>query len=138
MIQKILLQSFIYTTDWLTLNAGIGLATPFTLSILADADFECNYVTGAVRQAGVLVGNWAGSVQVNDSARGRTIFNNPIAFDSIAGDGRQPYPFNPPRLFRANSSLVITLVTPVATATDVCLSFHGNKRFPNGVLPIEA
>ncbi len=134
---KILLQSFVYTTGWVPLNAAIGAATPFTLSILADADFECNYITGAVRQGDVLVANWAGSVQIDDSGRGRTIFNAAVAFDSIAGDGRQPYPFNPPRLFRANSSIVITFTTNVVTAGDVELAFHGNKRYPGEILPLE-
>jgi len=132
-----LLQSFVYTTGWVTVAAAIGGATPFTLSILADADFECNYITGAVRQAGVLVGNWAGSVQVNDSGRGRTLFNAALAFDAIAGDGRQPYPFNPPRLLRANSSFVVTFTNNVVTATDCQLAFHGNKRYPGEVLPLE-
>lgn len=133
----ILLQSFIYSTGWVTLNPVIGAATLNTISILADADFECNYVTGAVRQAGVLVGNWAGDIQINDSGRGRTVFNEAIPFDSIAGDARQPYPFNPPRLFRANSSLVITWTTPVVTATDVAISFHGNKRYIGQAMPLE-
>lgn len=137
-MQDVLRQSFIYTTGQFVVPAAIGGAGVFTLSILADADFECNYVTGSVIQAGVLVVNWGGTVQVNDSGRGRTLFNAPLGFDHIAGDGRQPYPFNPPRLFRANSSLVITFTNNVVTATIAELAFHGNKLYPGEKLPIQA
>lgn len=120
---------FVYTTGWFALPAVIGSATTNTLSISADADFQANYMTLAIRQAGVLVLNWGGSIQANDSGRGRTLFNIPLAADAIAGRSGLPYPFNPARLFRRNSSIIITAVNNVATATDVELAFHGNKLY---------
>lgn len=135
MVTNALRQSFVYTTGPVALAAAIGAVGQFTLSILADADFECTYITGTAIQAGLVVANWGGNVQVDDSGRGRTLFNAALAFDAIAGNGRQPYPFNPPRLFRANSSIVITFTNNVATATTAEISFHGNKLYPGEELP---
>ena len=124
------LQSFIYTTGWIRLATVAGNAVEFVLTIGADADFKCNYVTCHVRQSNVLVANWAGDIVLNDSGKGRTLSNQAIALDAIAGNGQLPYPFNPPRIFPANSSLVLTITNNVATATDAQVCFHGNKMYP--------
>lgn len=125
------LQSFIYTTGWITLAVVAGNAVEFVLTIGADADFKCNYVTCHVRQANLLVANWAGDIVLNDSGKGRTLSNQAIAVDAIAGNGQLPYPFNPPRIFPANSSMVLTITNNVATATQLQVCFHGNKMYKN-------
>jgi hypothetical protein len=122
-------QYFVYTTPMVDIAATIGATAAFTITINADANFECNYISGIAVQVNVIVLNWAGLVQVNDSAVGKVFFNTPIAFESIAGTGKEPYPLNPPRLIRARSALNITFTNAVATATSVQLSFHGNKLF---------
>jgi hypothetical protein len=120
---------FVYTSGWVTVPAVVGGAVTHTMSILADADFEANYMTLAMKQADVLVTNWGGDVQIDDSGRGRTLFNVPLCADAIAGRGGLPYPFNPARWFRRNSSIILTFTNNVATATYVQLAFHGNKMY---------
>ena len=124
-------QAFVYTTGWVKLPITVGGTIDKSLAILADAPFICNYITGQVRQAALLVTTWAGDIQISDSGRGRTLFNSAIPFDAIAGNARQPYPFDPPRLFRMNSTLLITFTTNVTTVGDIQISFHGNKIFPD-------
>ena len=125
------LLSFAYATGPIVVPAAVGGAIAANLNILADHDFQCNYITASVIQAGVLVANWAGTIQIEDSAVGRTMFNAAIPLHSVAGSGELPYPFNPPRLFRRNSSVVITLTNNVVTATTVHIVFHGNKLLPS-------
>ena len=120
---------FVYATSWITVPAAAGGTVTATLNIMADADFQANYATVTVKQSDVLVANWGGSVQIDDSARGRTLFNVPLAVEHIRGYGGLPYPFSPPRWFRRNSSVLITLTNNVATATFVQIAFHGNKMF---------
>jgi hypothetical protein len=131
--QKVYYLYFCYSTGWVTLPAVAGSVTNTVLNILADADFQANYMTITVKQANVLVANWGGSVQIDDSSRGRTLFNQASAVDAFAGSGQLPYPFNPPRLFRRNSSVTISFTNNVATATEVQLVFHGNKLVPEEV-----
>jgi len=123
------LQYFCYSSPWMVLAAAAGAIANSTLSILGDANYQANYMTIAVRQANVLVANWGGEVQIDDSGVGRTLFNVATCVHAFQGSGSLPYPFNPPRLFARNSSLVITVVNNVATATDVQVVFHGNKMF---------
>lgn len=130
-------QYFVYTTEVMILPATIGATVTSTVNILADANFECNYITGIIKQAGKLIADWGGLIQINDSALGKTFFNVATPFDSIAGDARQPYPLNPPRMIKARASLVITVTNSVATESHVILSFHGNKLYP-GEAPVRA
>lgn len=123
--------TFIYSTGVINLAAAIGAVGNGTVLIGADADFKCNYYTAHVIQAGVLVFNWAGTVIIKDSAVGRDLSNVAIPLEAIRGTGELPYPLNPPRLFSANSSVVVTLTNSVAVATAVHICFHGNKIYPN-------
>jgi hypothetical protein len=127
--EKVYLVYFVYTTGWFTVDNVVGATATQTLNIMSDADFQAVYMTVAVRQANILVVNWAGDIQIDDSARGRTLFNTPLAVDAIAGGGGLPYPFNPPRLFRGSSSVLVTITNNVATETDVHVAFHGNKMY---------
>lgn len=120
-------QAFAYTTGWIPLAATIGATGPKTLTLAADADFEVKFITGHVIQSNLLIATWAGTVQVNNSAVGVDFFNAAVPFDAIAGNARQPYWMDPAKLLPAQSSLVIVFTNSVATATDVCLVFHGNK-----------
>lgn len=123
------LQYFCYTSPWMTLAAAVSAPASSTISILGDANFQANYMTIAVRQVNVLVTNWAGTLQIDDTGAGRNLFSAATCIQAFQGSGSLPYPFNPPRLFVLNSSLVISLVNNVATATDVQVVFHGNKIF---------
>jgi hypothetical protein len=133
MPDQYLMLYFCYTTGWVVCPAVAGGVTNFVLNILADAPFQANYMTISVRQANVLVANWAGSIQIDDSARGKTLFNQAAPVQAFAGTGQLPYPFNPPRVFEANSSVTISFTNNVAVVTDVALTLHGNKMIRQGV-----
>ncbi len=130
-------QYFVYSTEAVTIAATIGAVGQFTISILADADFECNYITGISTQAGLIVLTWGGLIQINDSGVGKTFYNTPIPFDSGVGNGREPYPLNPPRFVSRQSTLIVTFTNNIATETVVILSLHGNKLFA-GETPLTA
>lgn len=124
-----LLMYFCYSTGWVAMSTTAGNSVNTKIIIDASSDFQINYMTIHVRQSDLLVSSFAGDLQIEDSGRGRTFFNTPVPIDGLAGTGRLPYPFNPPRVARKNSSLTITLTTNVTTATDVNIVLHGNKLF---------
>jgi hypothetical protein len=114
-------QFFAYSTPQVALAAAIGATAAATISIAADADFELQEMTYAAEQAGLLVINWAGLVQINDSGAG-------VPINTIAGTGSQPYVLpGYPRLVRANSTLTVTFTNRVATASVVTLVLSGYK-----------
>ena len=121
---------FNYNTGYLVLGAAIGATITAVLNISNDADYQGKYITITVLQAGLVVLNWGGEVQINDSGPGRLLFNQPIPVDAIRGNGELPYAFDPPRLFKRNSSIEITFTNNVATATNVALVLHGAKLRP--------
>jgi hypothetical protein len=124
------LEYFVYGTGWINLAAVAGSTATAIMNISSDADFECNYIQAVVKQAGVLITTFGGTVQIDDSGRGRKFFNQQIPIDSIAGRGGLPYPLSPPRWFRRNSSITLSLTnSPTGIETDVFLSFHGNKMY---------
>ena len=130
-MNDVLKQAFVYSTGWVTMSTTAGTTVSKTISFSAGADFACNFITGHVRQANVLFANWAGTIQVQQSSSGRNLFNEAISFDAIAGNARQPYPFDPPKLFRGKTTIQVQLTNNFTTATDVQVVFHGNKLFPN-------
>jgi hypothetical protein len=119
--------SFIYATEKVSLAASATDVQSVTLATQQDAPFECNYITAHVLQSDKKVTDWGGTVQITDNATGRTLFNRAIILDAIAGSGQLPYPFSPPHLLKANSTLTVTLSNNVATATVVQICLHGNK-----------
>jgi hypothetical protein len=120
-------QSFVYGTPYVALAATVGATNTATILIEANADFELLYFTGAVVQSSLLITNWSGLIQINDSAANRDLFSTAIPFSAIVGTGAQPFPWSPPRLMERNSTLVITFTNNIATATTVQLSLCGNK-----------
>jgi len=126
--KKVYLEHFCYSTGAIVLAAIAGNVNAATINIGADADFQANYMTLTALQAGLVVVNWGGLVLINDTAVGKTFSNIAIAGDALRGTGGLPYPFNPPRLFRGNSSITITVTnSAAAVATTVEVVFHGNK-----------
>lgn len=126
-------ENFIYSTGWSDPMAVIGAAQEMDITIASDADFKVYYLTLAVRQGAVgvevLVGNWAGDVNLNDSAIGKNLMNVPIPADGLNGTGQWPYNFSPPRIFNSRSTIVVQFTSNVATRTECNLSLHGAKLF---------
>ena len=128
--QKIYLEHFCYSSGLLVVPAAAGGVVNGVVNVAADADFQANYMTIAVTQAGLLVATWGGTILISDSATGKTFSNIAVPVQAYAGSGQLPYPFNPPRIFRGNSSVTITLTNNVVTATWAQIVFHGNKIRP--------
>lgn len=120
-------QTKYYATELLSLAAAIGDEQQDTILIPTNEPFECKFIMGAALQAGVIVTNWGGTVMIQDNVKDRALFSEEILFSLIAGDGRNPFPLDPPRLFPGASTVTITFTNNVATATQVQLVFYGNK-----------
>lgn len=120
-------QSFVYGTAYVALAATVGATASATILVEANSDFELLYFTGVAVQASLVVTNWSGLIQINDSAAGRDLFSTAIPFNAIVGTGAQPFPWSPPRLMERNSTLLITFTNNITTATSVQLSLCGNK-----------
>lgn len=126
-------ENFFYSTGWLPAMAAAGATVAGNINIAADVAFKAYYMTVAVRQgaagAEVLVVNWAGELQIADSAIGKTFFNVPAAVDAVIGWGRDPYILTPPRIIASNSTLVVTVTSNVVTRTQVQVVLHGAKLY---------
>lgn len=126
-------ENFIYCTGWCDELDAAGAAAMVNITIAADASFKAYYITIAIRQgdegAELLVANWAGVVNLNDSAIGKDLMNIPIPVDSLNGTGQLPYNLAPPRIFAARSTIIVTFTTNVVTRTQCSLSLHGSKLY---------
>lgn len=125
-----ILQSTFYTTGYIAMPTVAGTGVVATINIDGAYDFMLNYITATVTQAKLIVLNYAATIVIKDSRVDRDLMNAPIPLDAIGGNGRLPYPLNPPRIFTKDSTVTITLTTFVVTATDVSIVFHGNKVVP--------
>ena len=122
-------QFFGYSTPQVALAAAIGAPGVGIISIQADANFELQYMMYAAEQVGLLVANFAGLVQINDSGAGRTFFDQVggVPINTVAGTGAQPFVMMTSRLVRANSTLTVSFTNRVATATIITLVLCGYK-----------
>lgn len=129
-VKKLLYQYYTYSTGVTSVAATVGAVATANITILADAPFRLDYITGtAVQAALTLVTTWGGFVQIDDTGVGRRFFDRAIRFDNVAGNARQPYPLKYPRRVAANSTLLVTFTNNIATATDVELVLHGYKIY---------
>lgn len=123
------LQFYLYSTEAIVVPALAGGSATENLLISNDAPFMAKYLTVTVLQADVIVKNWGGLIQIEDSTPNRKLFSEPVPVDAIRGNGELPYAFDPPRLFHNNSSIEITVTNNVVTATSIYVVFHGHKLF---------
>lgn len=107
--------------------AVVGAVGNVTINIMQDAPFECVYIKGLVTQVGLVVVNWGGTIQIEDSGAGRTLYNNAVPFSLVCGSAQQPYVLLVPRVFPQNSSVTITVTNNVAVATVAHVVFGGYK-----------
>ena len=116
--------TFKYTTGFVSLAATAGVTVQAEI-LIDQLDFAASDITVTVRQGNVVVDNWGGLVYIE--SQDGPWSNTAIPVDSIAGDGKQPHPLTPPRRCFAGKVLKITFTNNVATATEVCLTLHGNR-----------
>ena len=129
-------ENFFYSTGWSDPMTAIAQTVNSQIEIASDSVFKAYYFTLAVRQGAagseLLVVNWAGDVQINDSSIGKNFFNVPTPVLAIQGNGELPYNVAPPRIFASQVTMVIAFTSNVATRTEAHLTIHGAKLFPIG------
>lgn len=126
-------ENFFFTTGWSAAMALAGAIATANILIAADAPFLCYRISGHVKQgaagAAVMVTTWGGDVQINESNINRNLFNLAGAMDMFVAPGAPPYDLTPPRLFAANTTVIVTFTSDVATNTYCQLILHGAKLF---------
>lgn len=123
---------FIYSSGFSGAVAASGGTTSVSIAIDSQTDFECRYITLAIRQANVIVSTFGGTLTIQFSGSGMLMQNAGIPTDALLGTGQRPYYLVPPQIFTANGTITATLTSNVATSTDFCIAFHGNKLFKPG------
>lgn len=123
---------FIYSSGFSAAVAAAAGTTSVTVSIDSQTDFECRYITLAIRQANLIVSTFGGTLAIQFSGSGMLLQNAAIPTDALLGTGQRPYYLVPPQIFTANGTITVTLTSNVATSTDFCIAFHGNKLFAPG------
>lgn len=118
---------FVYSTGTTAAIAAIGATATATIQVAADAPFQMQQITLTVLQASLVVTNFGGTVNIEIQQQGRQISNLAIPTNAILLNGTVPYELKPYRLVPANSSILVTFTSPVATSTQFNLCFHGNK-----------
>lgn len=118
---------FVYGSGNSAAMAGVGATATVTIQIAADAPFQMQQITLTVLQASLVVTNWGGTVNIEIQQQGRQISNLAIPANAILLNGTVPYELKPYRLVPANSSILVTFTSPVATSTTCAICFHGNK-----------
>lgn len=127
---KVLYMYYTYSTGVVIVPGAIGGQIVAPITVLADAPFRLEYMTGTVTQAaGTLLTTWGGLVQIDDTGVGRRFFDRAISFENVRGTGQQPYPLRYPRRLAANSTLIVTFTNNVATQTNAELVLHGYKMY---------
>lgn len=126
-------ENFFFTTGWSVAMAAAAATATVNILIAADAPFLCYRVSGHVRQGAagteVTVLNFGGDVQINESQLNRNLFNLAGAMDMFVAPGAPPYDLTPPRLFAANSTIIVTFTSNVATRTQCQIILHGAKVY---------
>jgi len=121
---------FVYSVNTASLAAGASVAAQ--INIEADSDFLINKITSAIFDAadGALVANPNLTVQLTDSASGRTLFDQAQPVKSISGTGELP--FVPPvaKLLRAKSTFTVTWSNRgTTTLYNISMTFPGTKMY---------
>lgn len=121
---------FIYTTEFGPPMAAVGAAQVLPIRFATEADFKAYRILIGVRQADVMVLNFAGTIQMRDEQVGRDLFSNPMPIASLQGTGERPHDLAPPRVFNKGTTVLVTLTSNVVTSTKICVSFEGAFLYP--------
>lgn len=126
-------ENFFFTTGWSAAMVAAGATATATILLAADAPYLCYRISAHVKQGDAgsetLVTTFAGEVQINESQINRNLFNASAALDVFLTPGAPPYDLTPPRLFAANTTIIVTFTSNVATRTLCQLILHGAKLF---------
>lgn len=128
------LDHYIYSINAASIAAGASQSFP--LSIEADSNFTWEKTSVFASLAGATQTQSSQvlpqvTVQIQDSGSGRLLQNIPVQITSMAGNGQLPFVLPVPRVFKARSTVIFTLVNTSAaeTYTNLQLSLIGYKSF---------
>lgn len=111
---------FVYSSGLITFGAT-NSALAVNISIQADADFICAYITVVNSDAlGFLV-------QITDQGSQRRLSNVPLRFDQVGGTAQRPYVLPMPHRFPRNGSITLDTTNLGANASTARLDLHGYK-----------
>lgn len=124
---------FTYETDFAALANGATATN--NIQVQADSDFKWLKATAAADIAGApqtessivipLV-----TILITDTGSGRQLMSAPVPIADIFGIGQLPFILPLPRIFRARSSISVTVANySAATTYNLRLSFIGTKIF---------
>lgn len=127
---------FVYTIDFEDL--AFGTTQQASIQIQADSDFKwtaaaynCNIDQAAYTTGDAPIPNV--SLQLVDTGSGRQLFFSPVPIPSVFGNGQLPFILPIPRVFRARSSISMTVSNfDAAVGYNLSLAFIGTKVFTLG------
>lgn len=132
--QKYTLDYYAYSATFTALANGANQTK--LINIESDSDFVVEKIAymadigGAVQTDSSRVIPLV-NLAINDSGSGRNLQNEPVALSAIAGIGELPFMLPKPRIFRANSTINLTLSNYSAATTydNIQIVLIGYKRF---------
>lgn len=127
---------FVYQLDFTAL-AG-GTTANASIQIQADSDFKWVKSTYHANIANAILTDSTrvialATINVTDTGSGRQLMSAPVPIENIFGVGLVPYILPVPRIFRARSTISVSLANfTAATTYNIRLSFIGTKLFKMG------
>lgn len=127
---------FIYQLDFTAL-AG-GTTGNGSIQIQADSDFKWIKSTHESNIANAIQTDSSRviplvTVNITDTGSGRQLMSAPVPIENIYGTGPLPFLLPVPRIFRARSTIAVTVSNfTAATTYNIRLSFIGTKLFKMG------
>jgi hypothetical protein len=113
--------------DWYIYSSGLILfgntntSLPVNISIQADADFICAYITVVNSDATGF------TIQISDQGSQRKLSNVPLRFDQVGGTAQRPYVLPMPHRFPRNGAALLDTVNLGANASTARVDLHGYK-----------
>ena len=116
------------STGALTLAASATATASVVITFPTTGDFICNRLTGQVLQSSVIVQTWGGTLSI--SADGKLPWTSQaiVPWAALVGDAKTPFQLDPEVVIKAGSTLTVSVLNNVATATICYLVFVGNME----------
>lgn len=127
---------FVYQLDFTALTGGTTANS--SIQIQADSDFKwvkssyhANIANGTQTDSSRVIA--LATINITDTGSGRQLMSAPVPIEDIFGTGLLPYILPVPRIFRARSTISVSLANfTAATTYNIRLSFIGTKLFKMG------
>lgn len=121
---------FTYTAQLTSVAAGT--TSNFNIKIQADSHFVIMSTTAAVfdtASPAVFSANPNALIGIKDSGSGRDLQDSLYHILNMFGTGQRPYWLNPPKLIKANATVVISVTNQETAARTYFINLNGFKVF---------